>query len=427
MIHGLAICAGGAGLELGLHAALPDYRTVCYVEREAAAVGTLLARMEEGSLDPAPVWDDVTTFDCRLWRSVVHLVSAGFPCQPFSTAGRRKGQQDERWIWPSIARIIGEVAAPLVFLENVPGLLVRGGIDTVVSELEALGYTVERPLLIEAAAVGAAHERERVFLLAYRESGRLGMLRQPPGRRRLSDRSGADLADTDRAQRAGQPGALLRDGAQGRRRPADDRGTVADAEEPRGRRISESNRWPTPANLDGPSTELADDLSVPGAGSGEPGVLRVEARGAEAAPGQWQRDGDTADDRRDDVAIPGRVRLPLPQPGNLRRQGRRLEGGAATELCRPSLPFAPGPNSDLWRDVLVQHPWLRPSIASAEIEPTLCLLADGLADLVGGERTDALRAAGNGVVPLCAAAAFTALVHLAGLCAILEECPVCTR
>lgn len=63
--YGLGLCAGAAGLELGLEIGLPGYRTVCLVEREAPVVGRLAARMREGSFDEAPVWDDVTTFDGR--------------------------------------------------------------------------------------------------------------------------------------------------------------------------------------------------------------------------------------------------------------------------------------------------------------------------------------------------------------------------
>ena len=104
-MNGLALCGGIGGLELGLDLAMPDYRTVCYVEREAAAAAILVAAMEHDTLAQAPVWDDLLTFRGRQWRGVVDCVSAGFPCQPWSASGKRQGTADERWIWPAIARM----------------------------------------------------------------------------------------------------------------------------------------------------------------------------------------------------------------------------------------------------------------------------------------------------------------------------------
>jgi len=86
--HGLSLCAGAGGIDLGLTIACPGYRTVCYVEREAYAAATLVARMEDKALDPAPLWDDVTTFDGRPWRGAVDILIGGYPCQPFSVAGK---------------------------------------------------------------------------------------------------------------------------------------------------------------------------------------------------------------------------------------------------------------------------------------------------------------------------------------------------
>ena len=125
-MNGLALCAGVGGLELGLSLAIPGYRTVGYVERDTYAAATLVARMADSALDTALVWDDITTFDGRPWRGVVDIVSAGFPCQPWSAAGQRRGTKDKRWLWPDIARIVREVGPMLVYLENVPGLLAGG-------------------------------------------------------------------------------------------------------------------------------------------------------------------------------------------------------------------------------------------------------------------------------------------------------------
>lgn len=163
-LFGLSLCAGAAGLDLGLQIGLPGYRTVGYVEREAYAAAVLVARMEDTSLGPAPVWDDVATFDGRGWRGCVDIVLAGYPCQPFSLAGRRRGSDDPRHVWPHIARIVGECAPPSVFLENVAHHL-RLGFPEVARDLVGLGYRIAAGLFT-AAEVGAPHRRERLFALA---------------------------------------------------------------------------------------------------------------------------------------------------------------------------------------------------------------------------------------------------------------------
>lgn len=169
----MALCAGAGGLELGLRIALgDDYRCVVYVEREAYAAAALVARMADETLDTAPVWDDLSTFDGIPWRGVVDIVSAGFSCQPWSAAGKQLGIEDERWIWPDIARIVCEVGPEWVFLENVGGL-VRGGLEHVLRDLALSGFDAEWDRL-SAAEVGAPHLRERLFILAHRNSGRCG-------------------------------------------------------------------------------------------------------------------------------------------------------------------------------------------------------------------------------------------------------------
>jgi DNA (cytosine-5)-methyltransferase 1 len=170
-IAGLALCAGAGGLELGLKLALGErYRTVGYVERDAYAAAVLVARMDETALDRAPVWDDLSTFRGGAWRRRVDIISAGFPCQPASHAGRRQGRHDKRWLWPDIARTVADVEPRYVFIENVIGLLtVNGGgaFRQVVGTLASLGFDAEWDVF-SAANVGAPHLRKRLFLLAHR-------------------------------------------------------------------------------------------------------------------------------------------------------------------------------------------------------------------------------------------------------------------
>ena len=172
-LFGLSLCSGAGGLDLGLAIAIPGYRAVGHVERETFAAATLVARMEDASLDQAVVWDDVGTFDGRPWRGAVDIVTAGYPCQPFSVAGKRRGADDPRHLWPHVARIIGEIEPPFVFLENVAHHL-RLGFPEVASGLVGMGYKLAAGLFT-AAEVGAPHKRERLFILAIREGDALAV------------------------------------------------------------------------------------------------------------------------------------------------------------------------------------------------------------------------------------------------------------
>ena len=163
-MNGMALCAGVGGLELGLKLADPSYTCLCYVEREAYAVAVLVSRMADKTLDEAPVWDDIGSFQGEQWSGLVDIISAGFPCQPWSDAGNRKGTEDERWIWDDIARIIREVEPRYVFLENVPGLL-NGGGNSVFGDLAQMGFDAEWGVF-SAAEMGAPHLRKRLFILA---------------------------------------------------------------------------------------------------------------------------------------------------------------------------------------------------------------------------------------------------------------------
>lgn len=100
----------------------------------------------------------------------VHLLTGGFPCQPFSQAGRRRGEEDDRFLWPQMLRVIREFSPLWVIAENVRGLLTIGGgvvFERVCTDLEAAGYEVQ-PIIIPAVAVGAPHRRDRVWFVAHR-------------------------------------------------------------------------------------------------------------------------------------------------------------------------------------------------------------------------------------------------------------------
>lgn len=163
------LCSGygmlSTAVEIACDVAGLRARTVCYVERETSAAAAIVARMEASDLCEAPIWSDVATFDGAAWRGCVDILTAGYPCQDFSVAGKRAGMQGDRGgVWHHVRRVIEESQPRLVFLENVRGHLSLG-FDAVVSDLRGLGYDV-RFGLFSAAEVGAPHERQRLFILA---------------------------------------------------------------------------------------------------------------------------------------------------------------------------------------------------------------------------------------------------------------------
>ena len=159
----LALFAGTAGCLLG--ARLAGHKVIAAVENEPYCIEVLLRRQEDGSLDPFPIWDDIRSFDGKPWNGIVDVVSAGFPCQPFSQAGQQRGEDDHRNLWPDTARIIGEVRPRTVLLENTPGLLRIYG-SVVLSDLSRLGYDC-RWGTISARSAGAPHLRKRWWCVAH--------------------------------------------------------------------------------------------------------------------------------------------------------------------------------------------------------------------------------------------------------------------
>lgn len=160
----LSFCTGLRGLERGVERVIGSLRTVAFVEIEAFIIANLVAQMESGFLAPCPIWTNLKTFPSKEFYGKVHVVTAGYPCQPFSHAGRRLGTEDPRHLWPFIKQHIEAIRPVLCFFENVPGHLTLG-YETVKSDLEELGYSVKEGIY-SAEEVGAPHLRERLFILA---------------------------------------------------------------------------------------------------------------------------------------------------------------------------------------------------------------------------------------------------------------------
>ena len=170
MIRLGSLFSGIGGLELGIERAASsaglEAVTVWQVERDQFA-----RRILKKHWPNATRFDDVFEFPPTDAAGLeVDLICGGFPCQPVSIAGKQKGANDERWLWDEMRRICEVLRPRFILAENVPGLLSAGTFrgqlfGNILRDLAALGYYVEWDC-IPASAVGAAHRRDRVFILA---------------------------------------------------------------------------------------------------------------------------------------------------------------------------------------------------------------------------------------------------------------------
>lgn len=385
----ISLCAGGAGLDIGLELAMPGARAVCFVEREAFGVARLVEAMQQGFLAQAPVWSDVSTFRGRPWRGLVDGVIGGIPCQPYSAAGRRKGSQDERDLWPDTRRIINAARPWFVLIENVTGMLVGtegeiAGAARVRRDLAGMSFRTEI-VLARASEVGASHERARTFILALAECAERGEGRtgRPPaaGGRSHAEPSGSGchagvgLADASNIRQHGfEPlaGSTRQGAGEGRmREPARDCDSLANP-------ISRRHGRDAGAARRGSRERTAAE------GAGE-GAL-VHATSAVRRP-KRRGSSEGASEGGDQARI-----------WNVRSEDRRADDDGSSA---PSL-FPPGPGDRAaWERIARDSPGLLP----ATTQPRVRGMADGMAS-----RVDQLRMLGNGVVPLQAAYAVRLLV-----------------
>jgi DNA (cytosine-5)-methyltransferase 1 len=173
-VRELSLFSGAGG---GLLATrwLLGWRTVGYVEWDDYCQRVLAARIRDGLLDEAPIFGDVREFlesgAAQQYRGVADVVTGGFPCQPFSVAGKRLAARDDRNLWPETLATLREVGPRYALLENVPGLLSarHGYFGTVLGGLAEAGYDV-RWCVLGAAEAGAPHLRKRLWIRAERRS-----------------------------------------------------------------------------------------------------------------------------------------------------------------------------------------------------------------------------------------------------------------
>ncbi len=376
----ISLCSGYGGIDLGLRRVLPDVRTIAYVEIESFACANLVEKMESKQLDAAPIWTNLKTFNAKPFRNRVDILSGGFPCQPFSHAGQRKGTEDPRHLFPDIERIIMECEPSILFLENVEGIIpakYQGEPDTsvlkyVLERLEKMGYRAEAGVF-SAIECGAPHQRKRVFIAGVRNISDTDCIRH-------GGRSSEGCADGERFVLQGEcERSEVGSETQGCCKLADTRrdkcvgwSSVGGNQESDGRKESQgqgsceggenkAGKWA----LSEPSNECAEVGDTAGHGC-DKGWSNPEARGIDR---QSQTRG-------------------LPES----------EGGCCEFPSRPKEE---------------QQPWEAPrTIGSEEVITAMGGAAYGVADgnMVRAFRVDSLRLLGNGVVPIVASKAFTILM-----------------
>ena len=395
--NGLSLAAGAGGLDMGLMLAEPGFETRCWVEWDGEPRERIIAAQRAGYFAPAPIWDDVRTFDGQPLRGAIDTILAGYPCQPFSAAGKRLGESDERHLWPDIARIITEVGPRWVFLENVAGHVSLGA-ETVLRDLRGMGFTPAAGLF-SAREVGAPHKRQRWFCVAYAH--------------------GRD-AGSEREQRGGQQRFHQTGGAAGGRAVDDAccQGRQQIAGSAHGDEAQNERR--SPEFGDESAGAIADVGHAARLGRGE-GRAEPELRGG--------RDAASGDGR--ELADAGGAELER-QQRRQRDEGGREEPDGYPALCGGAGLFPPGPGDTRgWSAVLDHAPDIAPAasprdlkraadhyaalvasgwMAEGEAQSRLRRMADGLAG-----RPRALRVLGNGVVPLAAAYAWRSLAAAHGL------------
>lgn len=196
----MELFAGIGGFGLAGHWA--GIETVCQVE-----IDPFCQKVLQKNFPNAKRYADVKKFDGKPWRGTVDIISGGFPCQPYSNAGKRLGKEDERHLWPEMLRVIREVRPRWIVGENVFGLInwSEGLVfNEVQSDLESEGYEVWA-FVLPAAAVNAPHRRDRVWFVAY--AGNNGSITAKNGQG-LEQRNDENKAGENEAEQfAGRSGA----------------------------------------------------------------------------------------------------------------------------------------------------------------------------------------------------------------------------
>ena len=163
----LSLFTGAGGGLLGTK--LLGFKPIGYVEYNEYCQQSIAQRIKDGIMAPAPIFTDVNKFiksgSVDEYKGFTDVVTGGFPCQPFSVAGKGEGKDDPRNMWPQTIEIIRRVRPEFAFLENVPGLLNHEYIRRIFGDLAESGFNIAWKI-ISAAEVGAPHKRDRLWIIA---------------------------------------------------------------------------------------------------------------------------------------------------------------------------------------------------------------------------------------------------------------------
>jgi len=171
-IKELSLFSGAGGGLLGTK--LLGWECIGYVEFNKYCQKIIRRRIEDGIFDNAPIFGDIRKFInegyADAYSGMVDVITAGFPCQPFSVAGKGKAEKDDRNMWPETIDVIRRIKPIFVFLENVPGLLSHEYTITIFNQLSENGYEALPAIKYGANNVGAFHRRKRIWILAVSKS-----------------------------------------------------------------------------------------------------------------------------------------------------------------------------------------------------------------------------------------------------------------
>lgn len=414
-VRTLAVCSGVGGLELGLSRVLYA-RVECWVERDPYAVQVLRDRFRDGRLQEAPVWDDLTTFDGHAWEGKVDCVAGGVPCQPYSTAGKKRGAADERDLVLHFLRVVHETQAGIAVVENVQRFVrARGGLDRLLLGLAELGLDAEWGV-VGARDAGAPHRRNRVFVVAVSHAGR-HVLREQLRRRGRTRGNGegvaglvgeeARLAHADEHGREGQRRSRLQHGQRRSRLQHGQRPALGDdSDGPGGEAVGHADGTGRPRREESHEVRKESRDRRQAVGDTEPGdARRVHSRQGKAQEGDDRRTHASAPGQRAGAA--GREGLGHANEPRLARRSRAEQQGT---YRLPAWP--PGPEDlGAWREVLQHRPDLEPSVRGVADGVPAGLVRDRDGRIAN--RRPQLRCLGNAVSPPQAALALEELIRRA--------------
>lgn len=381
----LSLFSGAGGGLLGTM--LLGFTPIGYVEWDDYCQRVIAARIRDGILPDAPIFGDIKTFICEgyaaSYQGMVDVITAGFPCQPFSVAGKQKQAGDERNQWPATSDVISIVRPGFVLLENVPGI--RRYLPVVIRDLRRLGYDVRRPLQLGADDCGAPHRRKRVWIMADLCVER----RQEQTSSRWEARVGLGIGRQNLADATSGEFQKPRRKTEGRNGPGQSREVMAHAESPTPRSGHDLRKRKSNACESGESINMAHaerNTVRPGLCPDESERIRRGRFGDGGCEMADTRCNGRAERRQDDFEYDGAKpdadgeQFPDTKESGLERQVTK--GDTCTDGC-----LVQQAGCDWWTT-----------------EPDVGRVANGVAS-----RVDRLKALGNGQVPRVVATAWKIL------------------